>query len=271
MEGIVASQVCTALPDAASLQSSAIASLQSSVLASLQSPTIEPGSGDLKVKPSKVVDLRPELLSYHLLRPREAGLADVALIGEAYRCWREVWSETLLQLDGETDVPSDEFTRQDEVGAIFYGYECVALSCFRYIDLASPMHNADSYFRIWPESARAAAAREGTRVCIGSQITVAANWRRVRGCSLRHLVTALTLERFIASDKAAILGTMRDDRGMDKLSEGLGTRPLGHARLHGVPVTLCAFFRSSTRPVLSERQEGIVRRLAAGIPTGDQR
>lgn len=254
MEVTSASHVGTALPDSAALQSAAI------------------GNDNFRARPiPESVDFRPEMLTYHLLRPRDAGVADVALLGEAYRCWSEVWSETLFQLDGATDVPSDEFTRQDEIGALFHGYECIALSCFRWIDLALPMHHADSYFRIWPQEARAAAAREGTRVCIGSHITVAQRWRRVRGCSIRHVITALTLDRFRVSGGDAILGTMRDDRGMHKLTAGLGTHALGHAQLHGVPVTLIAFYRSSVRPPLSERQEGIVRGLTSVIAPGGER
>src|SRR5580704_5737435 len=43
--------------------------------------------------------IRPEALSYHLLRPRSTGPADVPLVGEAYRCWSEVWTETFRELE----------------------------------------------------------------------------------------------------------------------------------------------------------------------------
>lgn len=208
----------------------------------------------------------PELLSYHLLRPRQVGPADVALIGEAYRVWSEVWSETFLELDGKISVPSDQFTRQDEVGAIFHGYECVAMTCFRWVDLALPMTLGDSYFEVWPEQARAAAVRAGTKVCIGSHITVARNWRRMENCSLSAVVVALCMERFYASGEgSAILATMRDDRGMHTLGKALGGEMLGVAQLHGVPVTLFAAYRGSRRQPLDAKNEGIIQMLAKSL------
>src|ERR1700712_5758269 len=110
--------------------------------------------------PRRVID--PAQLTYRVLRPRAAGPADVPLLGECYRLWTEVWHETLLDLDAVEHVPSDEFTRQDEVGAIFHGYECIALSLFRWVDLAEPMHFDDSYFAVWPQAAREKASRDGS-------------------------------------------------------------------------------------------------------------
>ncbi len=210
----------------------------------------------------------PDQLSYHLLRPGRIGIADVPLIGEAYRVWSEVWSETFRDQDGLNFLPSDQFTRQDEVGAVFHGYECVGLSCFRWVDLTMPMAFGDSYFEHWPESARDAATRGGTRVCIGNQITVAKEWRNASGGSLSAVVTALCIERFLRSDADAILGTMRDDRGMTELTKLLGATVLGHANMHGGPVTLVAVYRGSQRQPLDPRNEALIQKLAASIGEG---
>ena len=209
--------------------------------------------------------IEPELFSYRLLSPRNCGIADVPLLGEAYRCWSSVWTETFRELDGVTHVPSDDFTRQDEVGAIFYGYECVALSCFRWIDMANPMYRDDSYFRIWPESARIEACRQGTRLCIGSYITVSSDWRQT---PVRNILSALTVDRSLLSDADALVGTMRDDRGMARVAAGMGADTLGHAQLHGVPVTLIAVYHTSQRPPLDAETEVLVRRLRESIPIG---
>jgi len=207
--------------------------------------------------------LRPELLSYSILTRRRCGLTDVPLLGEAYRCWSSVWTEVVRELDGAGQVPSDDFTRQDEVGAIFHGSECIALSCFRWIDLSNPMYRDDSYFNIWPEAARDAACRDGFGVCIGSHVTVSPAWRKT---PVRNLLTALTIDRFFLSDSDAILGTMRDDRGMAKLVASLGANTLGHATLHGVPVTLIAVYRTSVRPPLDAETEEHLRSLRDLIP-----
>jgi hypothetical protein len=230
---------------------------------------LRPSAGPATPASEAAASVRPRIdldqLTYHLLRPREIGLADVPLIGEAYRVWSDVWFETFRNQIGLTNLLSDQFTRQDEVGAVFHGYECVGLSCFRFVDLSLPMSFRDSYFEHWPESARDAALRGGTRVCIGNQITIAKEWRGAQGGSLAAVVTAMCIERFLRSDYDAILGTMRDDRGMDTLTKALGAEVLGHTDMHGGPVTLVAVYRGTQRQPLDPRNEAIIQKLAGQI------
>lgn len=221
-----------------------------------------------EMAPRAVIDTAA--LSYHVLRPRSAGPADLPLLGEAYRCWSEVWRQTLLELDNLSHVPSDEFTRQDEVGALFHGYECIALSLFRWVDLGDTMHGDDSYFAVWPEAARRRACRDGTRLCVGSNITIAPAWRSAKGSSLKNILAGLIIERFkLAHDGAAMVGTMRKDRGMDTLMDRVGAERLGFTvQHHGVDVELFAYFRSSCeRRELEESDESLVRKLASHIPS----
>jgi hypothetical protein len=207
--------------------------------------------------------IRPDLLSYHLLRPRDVGVADVPLVGEAYRCWSEVWKEAFQELENRSDLPSDDFTRQDEVGAIFHGYECVALSFFRWVDLGSPMVQDDSYFSVWPQRARDAACAEGSNVCISSNFTLAAGWRRASGCSLKDVLAALVVERFLVSDASALVGTMRNDRRMNDLAGSVGLRAVLQGVIHhGVEVDLMVYHRATcSRPPASPLEESIIQAL----------
>jgi hypothetical protein len=211
--------------------------------------------------------VQAERLSYHLVAPKAAGPADVPVLGEAYRCWHDVWTDTLFELDKLPKVTSDEFTRQDEVGAMFHGWECVGLTGFRWIDLASPMSADDSYFGVWPREARAEAMKRGSRVCVGSNLTVAAPWRRADGASIKELLLTLAIERFLASDADVLVGTLRNDRGMNSLGYRLGFQPLAEARLHGVDVDLVAFYRGeSQRQPLEPHAESIVQTLRPLCP-----
>jgi len=209
----------------------------------------------------------PGALSYHLLQPHAAGPADLPLIGEAYRCWGEVWQETFAELENRRDLPSDDFTRQHEVGALFHGYECIALTFYRWIDLSSPISRADSYFSVWPESVRDQASAYGSRVCVGSNFTISAPWRRAAGCSLKDVLMGLVIERFLQSDASALVGTMRADRGMSRLADRLGFRKLQQGVIHhGVDVDLVAFFRDRcTRPVNDEADEAIIQALRPSV------
>lgn len=217
-------------------------------------------------QPSQIVPravIKADALSYHMLEPRSVGPADVPLIGEAYRCWSDVWKQAFFELESSRDLPSDDFTRQDEVGALFHGYECIALSFFRWVDSSSPVFRDDSYFSVWPAAARDAACAEGSKVCISSNFTVAAPWRRASGCGLKDVVVALLIERFLASDADALVGTVRNNRGMNSVVYRNGFKPIfENAVHHGVEVDLTAFYRSScVRTPTSAVDEAIVQAL----------
>ena len=198
-------------------------------------------------------DIRPDLLSYRLLSPRNPGPADIPLLGEAYRCWRSVWQQTLQELDHLDTVPSDDFSRQDEIGALFHEWECLGLTSYRWLDLSNPIDRDDSYFHIWSEEARAAAAMGGPRVCICGNLTVAAPWRRAKGVPVKEVLLSLAVERFLESPADALLGTPRNDRGMNALGYRLGFQPLSRGVIHhGVEVDLVAFFRASCTRAPSE-------------------
>jgi hypothetical protein len=207
--------------------------------------------------------LRGEALTYHLLRPKQAGPADLPLLGEAYRCWSEVWKQTLEELDNLNHVPSDDFTRQDIIGALFHGWDCIGMTSFRWVDLANPIFKDDSYFSIWPRECVESVCAAGARVCIGSNLTVAAPWRRANGGSVKEILLALAVERFLQSDADVLAGTMRNDRGMNALGYRLGFEPLAHDVIHhGVSVDLVAFYRrTGARGALDADAETLIQKL----------
>lgn len=211
--------------------------------------------------PRPIVDT--DLLSFHRLSPRQAGLIDVPLLGAAYQCWSAVWKQTFTELEGRSVLPSDDFTRQDEVGALFHGYECIALFFSRRVDLRSPLAQDDSYFSVWPKEARDAACANGSRVWVSSNITIHPSWRKPANFSLSRLLCALIIERFLISDADVLVGTMRNDRGMNTVTYGLGAKPLlRDVTHHGVPVDLVGFFREGcVRTVLDADTEALVQTL----------
>jgi hypothetical protein len=221
-------------------------------------------SSDVAPRQRNIVDT--ERLSYHLLRPQQSGPADLPLLGLAYRCWSEIWTQTLAELDGITRLPSDDFTRQDEIGALFHGWDCIGMTFFRWIDLANPIFKDDSYFTPWSPEALAKATSQGTRICISSHFTVHSQWRNAKGCSIKDVLGALIVERFLRSDCHALVGTMRNDHGMNRFTYRFGAKPVErNAVHHGVPVDLIAFYRGlCVRPRLADDVESVVERVCAG-------
>lgn len=216
-----------------------------------------------EVVPRNVVD--PARLTYHLLKPQQSGPADLPLLGEAYRCWSEVWTQTFNELDGLERLRSDDFTRQDEIGALFHDWECIGMTFFRWVDLANPIFKDDSYFAAWSPTAFETAMSRGTRICISSHFTVATTWRNARGCSVKDVLGALIVERFLQSDCHTLVGTMRNDRGMNKFTYRFGAQPVERDAVHhGVPVDLIAFYREvCVRPRLADDVEAVVERVKA--------
>jgi hypothetical protein len=203
------------------------------------------------------------MVSFHRLSPRRAGPVDLPLLGLAYQCWSEVWKQTFTELEGRSTLPSDDFTRQDEIGALFHGYECIALFFSRQVDLSSPLARDDSYFSVWPKEARRAACARGSRVWVSSNITIQPRWRKPANVSLSGLVCGLIIERFLISDADVLVGTMRNDRKMNNVTYGLGAQPIAHDVIHhGVPVDLVAFYRDDcVRTPLDEQTEALVQAL----------
>lgn len=78
-------------------------------------------------------------------------------------------------------------------------------------------------------------------------MTVHPDWRgRVHGLSIKRLLMWLSIQRFLVSHANTLVGTMRNDRGMNKLVYELGFAPVVcGASSHGVEVDLVSYRRRS--------------------------
>jgi len=172
-------------------------------------------------------------------------------LDDAFSCWRAVWGQTLLELDGAARVFSDDFARQHELGSLFYAGRCVGLSGYRWVDLTRTANREDSYFKVWPESLLGHIAARSALVCVGSNLTVLPHWRGANaGYSVKEILMTLAVKRFLASNADVMVGTMRNDRGMNGLVYRLGARPvLQSIAHHGVQVDLVTFDRFALGPI----------------------
>lgn len=201
--------------------------------------------------------VRPEViaaqqLQYHLFVPRKTR---DPVLDDAYELWRDVWQSTFLEADGVADLYSDEFTRQDEIGILTLGTQCVAVTGLRWLDLAQAMAREDSYFRHWPRSV-VAALGDGT-IGISSNAVVHPEWRGVRvgapqgrseeSVKLTYVAVGLTIQRFYESHADGSVAVTRNDRGMNRVCFSLGAQSLGTIELHGVEADLVHFPRSCIR------------------------
>jgi hypothetical protein len=189
-------------------------------------------------------------LEYVVLPGRLPPRAYVKQYDAAFQLWNDIWSATFKELDGAEALFSDDFTRQDEVGAIFRGQECWALSFFRYVDLSRPADVTDTYFKVWPEAALKVLREEGNLAFVGSNITLAPAARdRTLPVATKDLLMSLLIKNFLASEARVMTGTMRNDKGMGSCAYRHKATPILQNHVHhGVSVDLVRFQRKGVGP-----------------------
>ena len=218
-------------------------------------------------------DLELELLTATILKPRTEASDRMQMLDVAYELWSSVWKETFQELENRRALPSDDFTRQDELLTLWYAGQCIALTAIRWVNFEQRCFHDDSYFAAWPRSALHAICSAGTKVCIPSYATVAKPWRHVAGGLLKDVLFAIATERCLASGADVIVGTTRNDRGINEVCARNGYRPVAKdLTFHNVSVDLVAFWpKSCNRPPMDATEEAVVQKLLSQLHLGGTR
>lgn len=179
-----------------------------------------------------------------------------------YKAWLESWKATFFQLEKKTTLYSDAFTRQQEIGALMYGRECIALSGFNPRDMNLSAHRSDSCFQVWPTSIMDELANYKNGICmVSSYLTIAEGWRKqnVDELSIKDVLMGLLVKRFMESPADALLGTVRNNRGINTLCYRFGAVQLAQDLVHhGVNVDLIAYYKDKvTFPIDRDIREAI--------------
>lgn len=174
-------------------------------------------------------DFNIDNLKLLILPGKGASAAQLDQYNKVYDCWRQLWSTAFKQeiLQVDSDLYSNDFTRQDEVLALFYQGECVGLSCLRSVDFNEEATKDDAYFSRWNEFTLRKLNSYGKRVLICSQLTVSPKFRRsYLGISWKDLLVALSARRLLDTECEVMIGAVRRVRGMEKASYRSGFIPL---------------------------------------------
>ncbi len=163
-----------------------------------------------------------------------------------YQCWRDVWSETFLEIDKNPVLYSDAFTRQDLISAILVDGECKALCVHRYADAKMGTLAHDSYFNNWSETHLQKLLSRGPQVLVCSYLTIHQSARKQSvGIPLIEYLVGLGTEVFIQSNADVMTGAMRKNRKAHDVTYHWGATPVGIdiPSGHGDLVDLVAFFK----------------------------
>lgn len=172
--------------------------------------------------------LKVDALEFYVLPGKCAPKAYQDKYNSTYACWKKLWDATFqkeFQLDEE--LYSNDFSRQDEVLALFYENQCVGLCCLRIVDFREEATLADNYFRKWPEISRARLRSYGDRTVICSNLTLSYEFRKgYLGVSWKDLLSTFAVQRFLQLDCDSMAAAVRRRRGMDKATYQVGFRPI---------------------------------------------
>lgn len=184
-------------------------------------------------------------LQYYLIHCNQIGFSTHEIYQNTYSMWKRVWSEAMVDLKVDQTLYSDGFTRQSKLGCLFYKNECVAMSAFREVNLDTIVQREDSLLRSWTESSFRQLMEQGSKVSICSYLTVSPEFRGeiAPDMTLKLLTAYLATEYLLHSDCDVMTGTMRCNRGTDKVAYKAGARFLEKSEMFGVEVDLVGFFK----------------------------
>lgn len=135
---------------------------------------------------------------------------------DIYKCWRATWTDAFNQLNIETPLYSDAFTRQDYVGALFHKQTCFALAFYRWMDARREEFPKDSYFSNWSSEHQRVLCSRGPKIIVCSNFTVHHVGRKDSlGVSGKDLLMGMIVQTFMNSHADAMTGAVRVDRGVN--------------------------------------------------------
>jgi hypothetical protein len=187
----------------------------------------------------------------------------------AYKTWSDTWKDAFRELDGNDTLFSDDFTRQHEIGALFHNEDCIALSFFNPQDFRLETSRLDSYFKPWTELIFQKFLNQGEWDClVSSYFTVHKDWRKSQeNISVKDILSGLAIERFLLTNHHFMVGTLRNNRGMNELGYRFGAEPImKNLKHHGVEVDVVSFYRDK---VHTDHDAKIYECIAAAMENGN--
>lgn len=173
-----------------------------------------------------------------------------ALQNRVYDFWHSIWLNTFDELNGEKQLYSDDFHRQDEITFLTFRGEVISYFGFSFFDLALRSHTGHSYFKNYPDDVLAKLnAMNLTRVMTMGYFAVAPEWRKSsRGTLIAEAQLAMGYKRFLESNSNALIAYARNNRKVNELCYMYGSRCIKADQLvHHVSVDFLYTLKNEVR------------------------
>jgi len=166
-------------------------------------------------------------LEAYVFSPKNLSELDERL-WQAYNLWFSIWGQALSEeMNIQSQLRSDNFTRAESVVALFKNNLCVALFTTNLFDLSNPIHRNDSYFIDWSNPTLDKLKRSRLPVMTLENFTIG---RSIRGTydmlPWKELLVLLALSKLLDERLPFLLSTPRKLRSMHKVAANTGASAL---------------------------------------------
>jgi hypothetical protein len=148
---------------------------------------------------------------------------------EAFQLWHSCWTDAYKYFGWKDQVFSDQWTRQDLVGVLFYEDNPIGVICFKIHDLSHPFAMYDSCLRMWPKEiiGEAISLSKGTKCLVPCWLTVHPEWRKQKpGFDTRYILSSFATEKLLDSNVDLMLASVVRSSNMHKAVYDSGAEPL---------------------------------------------
>ncbi len=184
-------------------------------------------------------------LNYTILDPKSWKPGSQSLVLSAYETYKLVWEQTFTEIKGsQAKIPSDQFTRQDYIQALFDGDRCIALTCIRKVNMLSPIDREDSWLGVWPDSAHEQMAKQNDQAIINSYFSVHPDYRKrffQDNIHPSYIMGCLSVLHQVENRHELHLGMMRNSRSMNTLGKLWGCDTLDTIEHNNEPTDVIVF------------------------------
>lgn len=194
-------------------------------------------------------------LSYEILDLKDSNNYSLEKFKVAYSFWKNQWSEFFTENKIDEHLVSDEFTRADSAGVLYYDEKIASIILFKERDLTLQCWRDDSYFKIWPEELIAKLTHDKvTRVMSAGYLTV---HPLLRGDyfkpSLKNIMVALVGCHLTHTTSQAAICVTNNLKGVNSSTERCGWNLAAtDLELFHHPVNLYVLTQDNARTALLE-------------------
>lgn len=167
------------------------------------------------------------------------------IVQKVYSEFRLVWNKEYQVIDNVSLLNSDKFFQFDELLCLEDEGEILAAIFTQKMDLRSNFCIEHSFFLEWPKKVLDSLKESTPKLSILTHLLVPEKHRKTttNNDSYAYLLLALSMLHFTESDDQIWIAALRNNRGVNKLCESVGSVLIENVELRNLDVDLVKYTR----------------------------